>query len=57
MIRVDLPNNRIELDVSDEELVRRRKTWAPVIHDNGGRLLARYAAQVGSAKTGAVLER
>ena len=57
VIRVDLPNNRIELDVSDEELARRRETWAPVIHDNGGRLLARYAAQVGSAKTGAVLER
>lgn len=56
VIRVNLPDNLIELDVSDEELARRREGWTPVIHDCGGHLLERYAARVGSAKTGAVLD-
>lgn len=56
-IRVDLPNNSIELDVTDEELERRRRAWSPVVHENGGHLLARYAAQASSAKVGAVLDR
>ena len=55
IIRVDLSQNLIELEVSEEDLERRRATWEPMIHENGGRLLARYAKQVGSAKTGAVL--
>ena len=56
-IRVDLPNNSIELDVTDEELERRRQAWSPVVHESGGHLLARYAAQASSAKVGAVLDR
>lgn len=54
IIRVDLSQNLIELEVDEAELERRRAVWRPVIHENGGRLLARYARQVGSAKTGAV---
>lgn len=54
-IHVDLGQNLIELEVSDEELDRRRQDWKPVVHENGGRLLARYARQVGTAKTGAVI--
>ena len=56
-IRVDLPNNSIELDITDEELERRRQAWSPVVHESGGHLLARYAAQASSAKVGAVLDR
>ena len=55
IIHIDLSRNLIELEVSEEDLERRRATWEPMIHENGGRLLARYAKQVGSAKTGAVL--
>lgn len=54
-IHVDLSKNLIELHVSDEELAARRATWEPVIRENGGHLLKRYAEQVESAKAGAVL--
>ncbi|WP_130812999.1 dihydroxy-acid dehydratase [Olsenella sp. Marseille-P4559] len=54
-IHVDLSKNLIELHVSDEELAARRATWKPVIRENGGHLLKRYAEQVESAKAGAVL--
>ena len=55
VIHVDLTRNLIEVDVADEELARRKDGWEPVVHENGGHLLARYAGQVGPAKTGAVL--
>ncbi|WP_072374524.1 dihydroxy-acid dehydratase [Thermophilibacter mediterraneus] len=54
-INIDLTKNLIEVEVSDEELARRKQGWKPVIHENGGHLLARYAKQVSSAKTGAVI--
>ena len=54
-INIDLTKNLIEVEVSDEELARRRQGWEPVVHENGGHLLARYARQVSSAKTGAVI--
>lgn len=54
-IHVDLNENLIELNVSDEELSVRRASWEPVVHENGGHLLERYSKQVASAKTGAVL--
>ena len=56
VIHVDLNKNLIEVEVSDDELARRKQDWKPVIHENGGHLLARYAKQVGSAKTGAVIQ-
>ena len=55
-INIDLTKNLIEVEVSDEEFARRKQGWKPVIHENGGHLLARYAKQVSSAKTGAVIE-
>ena len=54
-INIDLTRNLIEVEVSDEEFARRREDWRPIIHENGGHLLARYARQVSSAKTGAVI--
>lgn len=55
ILHVDLTKNLIEVEVSEDEFARRKQDWKPVIHENGGNLLARYAKQVGSAKTGAVL--
>lgn len=55
LLHVDLTRNLIEVDVSEEEFARRKQSWKPVIHENGGHLLARYAEQVGSAKTGAII--
>ena len=54
-ILIDLSKNLNQLNVSDEELDRRRAAWKPVIRENGGHLLKRYAEQVDTAKTGAVL--
>ena len=55
MIDIDLTKNLIHLEVSDEDLEARKAGWTPVVRDNGGHLLKRYAASVGFAKTGAVL--
>jgi len=56
MIDIDIPNSRLEVELSDEELARRRDSWsrpAPKI-DYGW--LARYAKMATSASKGAVLE-
>lgn len=55
VIHIDLGRNCIEVELTEEELERRKANWEPVIHENGGHLLARYARQVKSAKTGAVI--
>ena len=55
-VTVDLPNRLITLDVSDDELEKRRADWqAPAPRITTG-WLARYAKLVQSASTGAVLE-
>jgi dihydroxy-acid dehydratase len=57
IIDIDIPNRKLELVVSEPELAKRRAGWkrpAPKI-DYG--YLARYAAQVTSADTGAVLKK
>ena len=56
IIKIDIPNFTITLDVSDEEMEERRKNWmpkAPVITTG---YLARYASMVTSGNRGAVLE-
>ncbi|NMB24852.1 MAG: dihydroxy-acid dehydratase, partial [Firmicutes bacterium] len=54
-IRIDIPNHRIELLVSDEELAERKAIWKPVERTLKG-YLNRYARLVTSAATGAVLK-
>ena len=56
IISIDIPNFKIELKVSDEELAERKKTWVcpePRIKDG---YLARYAKLVSSADKGAILQ-
>lgn len=55
-IRVDIPNTRLELLVSDEELEKRRAQWQPKEPKVTTGYLARYAAMVTSGNRGAVLE-
>jgi dihydroxy-acid dehydratase len=56
-ITIDAIANRIELDVSDEELDRRRKSWvAPPLRFPRG-VLAKYARTVSSASEGAVTDK
>ena len=54
-IRIDIPNHRIDLVVSDEELERRMATFEPKKKELSG-YLARYARLVGSGASGATLE-
>ena len=55
-IIIDIPNRKLELSVSDEELARRRQNWQqPEPKINHG-YLARYARMTTSASTGAVVK-
>jgi len=54
-VEIDIPNKRLTLHVSDEELARRRKLWSPPLPKGNEGYLARYAAMVVSACEGAVL--
>jgi dihydroxy-acid dehydratase len=57
MIEVDIPNRKLTLCVDDATLAKRKTTWKcpPPKVDYG--YLSRYAAQVTSADTGAVLKK
>jgi dihydroxy-acid dehydratase len=54
-IELDIPNKRLTLLVSEEEMVRRREGWKPPAPKVTEGYLARYAAMVTSASEGAVL--
>ncbi len=55
LIRINIPECRLELAVSDQELQERRKKWKPRKQELHG-YLARYASLVTSGNRGAVLE-
>lgn len=55
IISIDIPRRRLELEVSDEELARRRRRWQPPAPKVRTGWLARYAHFVTSASRGAVL--
>ena len=55
IIEIDIPANRISVDVSDEEMARRKAEWKPREPRITTGYLARYAKQVSSGCTGAVL--
>jgi dihydroxy-acid dehydratase len=57
IIKINLKNEIMELEVSEEEMERRKTNWVPVVKEAGKGLLPRYAKQVGSALGGAVLKR
>jgi len=56
IIQIDIPNNSINVKLSDKQLTERRKTWkAPAPRITKG-CLAKYASMATSADTGAVLK-
>ncbi len=55
IIEIDIPNNKITLNVSDEELAKRRAEWKPREPKITTGYLARYAKLVSSGAQGAVL--
>ena len=56
IIKIDIPANTINIDVSDEELARRKANWTPREPKIRTGYLARYASLVTSANRGAILE-
>ncbi|HOO79507.1 MAG TPA: dihydroxy-acid dehydratase [Lachnospiraceae bacterium] len=55
IISIDIPNNKLDVKVSDEELAARRAKWQPKEQHLTG-YLARYRELVTSGNRGAVLE-
>ncbi|MBN2448357.1 MAG: dihydroxy-acid dehydratase, partial [Phycisphaerae bacterium] len=55
IIAVDIPGQRLSVQLDDAELDRRRASYSPQQRSLTG-YLRRYAAQVTSATTGAVLK-
>jgi len=55
-ILIDIPNRRIDLLISDEEMEKRMKSWIPPEPKVKEGYLARYAKLVTSAATGAVFK-
>lgn len=55
-IRINIPENSLELLVSEEEMEERRKKWQPREPKITTGYLARYASMVTSGSRGAILE-
>ncbi len=56
IIKINIPENKLELDVSDEELAKRKAAWQPRQPKITSGYLARYASMVTSGNRGAILE-
>ena len=56
IIKIDIPNLKLEMAVSDEELEKRRQAWTPKEPKVKTGYLARYASMVTSGNRGAILE-
>jgi len=55
IIEIDIPNKRIDVSLSDEELAERKKSFKPLPPKVTEGYLAKYASMATSADTGAVL--
>ncbi len=55
IIKIDIPNLKLELDVSDEELAKRKAKWQPREPKVTTGYLKRYASLVTSGNRGAIL--
>ena len=55
IISINIPENKLDLEVSDEVLEERRKNWKPRQPKITTGYLARYAKLVSSGTSGAVL--
>ncbi len=55
IIRINIPENKLDMLVSDEELANRKANWKPNLKEVSG-YLARYRELVTSGNRGAVLE-
>ena len=56
LIKINIPENRLDVDISAEEMERRREKWQPREPEVTTGYLARYASMVTSGNRGAILE-
>jgi dihydroxy-acid dehydratase len=56
IIEIDIPNNKIDVKLSKDELAARKKAWKPLEPKITEGYLAKYASMATSADTGAVLK-
>lgn len=56
MVKIDIPNLKLELDISEEEMAKRKQAWQPRNPKVTTGYLARYASMVTSGNRGAILE-
>ena len=56
IIRIDIPKNQLDVDISAEEMEKRRAEWQPKEPKVTTGYLARYASMVTSGNRGAILE-
>ena len=56
MISIDIPANKINVEISDEEMQSRKAEWKPREPKITTGYLARYASLVTSGNRGAILE-
>lgn len=56
IIKIDIPGLKLELDVPEEEMEKRKKAWEPRQPRITTGYLARYASMVTSGNRGAILE-
>ena len=56
IIKIDIPNNKLDVDISEEEMEARRAKWQPREPRVKEGYLLRYAALVTSGNRGAVLD-
>jgi dihydroxy-acid dehydratase len=54
-IRIDIPERRLDIHVSEDDLKERRESWSPKAIEGTG-FFARYSRSVSSASRGAILE-
>ncbi len=55
IILVDIPNRRLEVELSEDELAERRRRWKPLVREDLPPYLRKYARMATSASQGAVL--
>ena len=56
MIRINIPENTLNVDITDEEMEARKAKWQPREPKITTGYLARYASMVTSGNTGAILK-
>ncbi|MCK4888205.1 MAG: dihydroxy-acid dehydratase [Planctomycetes bacterium] len=56
IVEIDIPNNKINVKISDEQFAERKKNWTPKKPSITTGYLAKYASMATSADTGGVLK-